>query len=125
MIRLLSTSQAASQDAAIFTIASLMKWDLAGVRRSFARHQGGHPCGAYHAPPGHHDPAPPPPFFHPARVRGYSIAFATRKGKASVLQAHIDCTHPSGSHERVAGIIGESLTALHMREDLMSTQPGC
>ena len=40
MIRLLNASQAAAQDAAIFTIASLIKWNMNGVQRSFARNQG-------------------------------------------------------------------------------------
>lgn len=40
MIRLLNASQAAAQDAAIFTIASLIKWNMGGVQRSFARNQG-------------------------------------------------------------------------------------
>ncbi len=40
MIRLLENSQAAAQDATIFTMAGLVKWNLAGVQRSFARHQG-------------------------------------------------------------------------------------
>ena len=40
MIRLLNSSQAAAQDAAIFTIASLIKWNVVDVLKSFARNQG-------------------------------------------------------------------------------------
>ena len=40
MIRLLENPEAAAQDASIFTSAALLKWNLAGVQRSFARHQG-------------------------------------------------------------------------------------
>lgn len=40
MIRLLEASQAAAQDAAIFTIASLIKWNVVNVQTSFARNRG-------------------------------------------------------------------------------------
>ncbi len=40
MIKMLSISEAAAQDAAVFTISNLIRWDLPGVQRSFARHQG-------------------------------------------------------------------------------------
>ncbi|KAK9817441.1 hypothetical protein WJX74_006164 [Apatococcus lobatus] len=40
MIRLLSSPHAAAQDAAVFTLASLIKWDLRGVQQCFARHDG-------------------------------------------------------------------------------------
>lgn len=40
MIRLLEASQAAAQDAAIFTIASLIKWNVVDVQTSFARNRG-------------------------------------------------------------------------------------
>ena len=40
MIRLLENPQVAGQEAAIFTFTSLCRWNVAGVQRSFARHQG-------------------------------------------------------------------------------------